>query len=99
MEELNLYSLKLTSGEEIIGKFAGSEGNCWKLKDARSIIMMPDGQLRLGPVLFSASKDHDVEIFNTSIAVFSNHVRQEFVDAYTQSVSPLSIPKKNIILG
>jgi hypothetical protein len=99
MEELALYAIKLTSGEEILGKFVKQDGNCWVMKDVRSIIMMPDGQLRLGPVLFSANKDHEIEIFSTAIAVFSESVRPEFVEAYTQAVSPLSIPKKQIILG
>jgi hypothetical protein len=99
MEELELVSLKLTSGEEIIGKFVTHEGNALILKDARSIIAMTDGQLRLGPVLFSADKDHDVTILSTSIAVKSTHVRKEFADAYNQSISPLSIPKSKILLG
>ena len=99
MSEEKVMSLKLTSGEEVIGKFVEQEGNAWKMKDVRLIIMMPDGQLSLGPILFSANKDHAITIYKTAIAVTSENVRQEFADAYTQSVSPLSVIKKSIIMG
>ena len=97
--ESELLSIKLTSGEEILGKYKSGDETAWQIEDARSIIMMPDGQLRFGPVLFSGDKNREITIFKTAIAVHSNTVRPEFVEAYAQAVSPLTLPKKNIIMG
>jgi hypothetical protein len=98
MEEV-IYSCKLTSGEEIIGKLLEINSNIWEFKDARSILMMNDGQLRLGPVLFSASKESVVEIYRPSISVMTTNIRSEFLEAYRNAVSPLSIPTKSLIMG
>jgi hypothetical protein len=98
MEEV-IYSCKLTSGEEIIGKLLEINSNTLSFKDVRSILMMNDGQLRLGPVLFSSTKESVVEIYRPTISVMTTNIRPEFLEAYRNAVSPLAIPKSSIIMG
>jgi hypothetical protein len=99
MKELDLISVKLVTGEEIICKFVKQDVVCWVLKDARTLVMMPDGLVRFGQVLFSADKDMDIFVPVTAILVYSDYVRAEFANAYNQAVSPLSLPTKQILKG
>jgi hypothetical protein len=99
---MEIYSIKLTSGEEIVAKTETIEilnHDVVDIYEARSIVMMPTGELRFGPVLFSANKDKAININRSAIAAYSKYVREEFSNAYTQAVSPLSIPKPSILLG
>lgn len=106
MEET--VSLKLVSGEEIIGHNATLFGKSFLealnedtivLKDARTLVMLPNGDLRLAPVIFSADKDKQIIIFTRAISAYSIDIKTEFLEAYNQSLSPLTLPKKEIIMG
>ena len=94
-----IYTVKLTSGEEIIGKLMEYDETTLILKDARSIILTGNGELKLGPVLFSIDKEQCVVLNRTAIAMQSNAIRKEFLDAYQTVVSPLTIPKSQILMG
>ena len=99
MEEVEIISLKLTSGEEIIGKLVSQEGNEWILQDARSILVSNDGRLQLGPTLFSAIKEKSVVIYRPAVAIYSEHIHPAFLAEYTKAVSPLTLPTSKIIMG
>lgn len=99
MEELKVYSLKLVGGEEVIAKINFKDTEEWELHDARSVVMTGAGKLSLAPVIFSAAQDSVLTINPKSIAAFTTSIRPEFLEGYTNSVSPLTLPSKSIIMG
>lgn len=96
---MDVMALKLTSGEEIIAKVDFTDKDTLELHDARSIMLIPNGQLRLAPLLFSADGDLPITVSRSTIAVYTKTIRTEFLESYTQSVSKLTIPKSSILMG
>ena len=98
MEEMVIIAIKLTSGEELIASVV-DKGNEFELHNARSIMLVPGGQLRLAPLLFSAAEDRPIMLSKASIAVSTSEIRSEFRDSYVQSTSKLVVPKSSILMG
>lgn len=99
MEDTTIMALKLTSGEELIAKVVLIDEKIMELHDARSIMLVPGGQLRLAPLLFSADIDKPITVERACVAVYTETIRPEFLDSYTQSISKLVVPKSSILMG
>jgi hypothetical protein len=100
MEELEVYSFKLISGEEIISKVFEEGDNYFSLKDARMLMMSQNGNLSLMPVImFAADPDKLLTLNKSAIAFQSKYIREELKTGYLSSVSKLIIPNKSIIMG
>lgn len=102
MNEREVYSFKLTSGEEIIAKVFEDRLNddYFDLEDPRILMMASNGNLSLSPViLFSANPDKPLFLNKTSVACWSKYIREELKNGYMNSVSKLVIPNKSIIMG
>jgi hypothetical protein len=99
MEELEVMSLKLTSGEELVAKVRFVDDETAELHDARSLMLLPGGQLKLAPVLFSGDMDRAIMLNRRTISLLTRNVHPKFLEEYTRSVSPLTIPKPSIIMG
>lgn len=99
MEELEVYVYKLSTGEEIIAKSKITVDGELELYDARMVIITPSGEFKLGPVIFSSDKTKPILLNKSGIVAYSKTPNLDFENAYTHAVSPLSIPKKQIIMG
>jgi len=99
--EDEIYSFKLTTGEEIISKLIGEHWNndYLILDEPRTLMMGQNGNLSLAPVLFSADPTHHIFLSKSAIACWSKYIREELKTGYLSSVSKLVIPNKNIIMG
>lgn len=97
---LPVISMKLSTGEEIIGKVVEqlSDEDFMVLEDARLVVVYPNGELKLAPVLFSANYDKNITVFKNSVVLISQFLRPEFEQGYLESVSKLALPTKKIIL-
>lgn len=62
----DIISLKLTTGEEALGRFASETDDTITLKKAMSFVAGPQG-LGLGPFMFSLSKNADVTINKSTV--------------------------------
>lgn len=99
----NIICIKLNSGEEIISKVNEFEDitkdDNIDLIEPRVLMAGPQGQLSLGPLMFSTNPDKPTKLKISSISSYSEDVREEIKDGYIQSVSKLVIPNKSILMG
>lgn len=97
-----IVCIKLSSGEEIISKVNEYEKfteDSFDLIEPRVLMAGPQGQLSLGPLMYSANPDMPTKLKTSSIASWSENVREEIKNGYIQSVSKLVIPNKSILMG
>jgi hypothetical protein len=66
MNKNDIVSLKLTTGEEALGRFESETESSIVLKKAMSFIAGPQG-LGLGPFMFSLNKDSTVSINKSTV--------------------------------
>lgn len=93
-----IYAIKLTSGEEIISRIKEVNGEFISLDEPRSLITSPNGNLQFAPTMFLAHPDHPVKLAISSVAFYSEKIREELLTAYRESVSTIITPKKSILM-
>jgi hypothetical protein len=94
-----VYAIKLSSGEELLGKIQEETITSYILQDARILMQDMNGALKLGPFMFSASPEHVIELSKNAVAAKTKYLRDGLEAAYSQSVSKLVIPNKQILRG
>jgi hypothetical protein len=89
--EGDIISLKLISGEEIIGKFVKEEMTSITINKPLAIAMTPKGP-GLAPIMFTVSPDNEYSI-NKSVIVFQGSTVKEIGEQYifqTTGIQPVS---------
>lgn len=89
--------MKLVSGEEIVAKLIEADAEFYHV-DAPLGVMMTQKGLQLVPALFTSDQNPAASIPKTAVTLMS-HSRTDVVEAYTQSLSPIAQPSKQIIHG
>jgi hypothetical protein len=96
--ELNeVYTLKISSGEEVIGKIVGVSDGTLELSNPLSVAPNHQG-MGLMPSMFTAEQDKNV-MLNTNMvtmyAVTADQVRIKYIEATTG----ITTASKKIVLG
>jgi len=87
--EGDVVTLKLTSGEEILGKLV--EDGALYIKLNRPMVLTAGQQgLGMAPYLFTANPDRDVRIFKNTVVVFEPTLK-EFSDSYIQGTTGIKL--------
>jgi hypothetical protein len=93
-----IYTFKLTSGEEITAKIINKSDQSIEVAQPISMVLGPQG-LQMMPSLFSANQDKNAYI-NTGTIVMAAETREDvkakYLEATTGIVTP---PAKQIITG
>ena len=92
----DLVTLKLTSGEEVIGKFTGKADSYISIEKALVLMQGPQG-LAFGTFFSTARQDQPINISKdkiTSIAYINDKIREE----YNRVFSKIEVPKKPSII-
>lgn len=93
----DVISIKLTTGEEVIGYFVMSDSTCVVLRKPLVPVSTGQGQLALAPYLMTSdymSKGSNIT-FAAHTVVTSDHTNKQIADAYTQQVSGITqVPKQ-----
>jgi len=96
--ELNeVYTFKLTSGEEVISKVVSIDENTMQLSNPLSVAPNPQG-MGLMPSMFTAEQDKNVTLNTNMItmyAVTADPVRIKYIEATTG----ITTTSKKIVLG
>jgi hypothetical protein len=102
-----IYSIKLTSGEEIITRLIGGSQytNIFELNDTpkllldkpRVIMMTQQGAVALVPLVISGNSETPVVLLQSAIACWNECDNGAFKTEYLKSVSNLVIPNKQIL--
>lgn len=83
-------SLKLTSGEEVVGRFdTTADGNVTLIKPMM-LIMQQQG-LGLGPFMFSVAPDTKFQFRSNSISCMAK-TETDIAKQYTQSTTGIALP-------
>jgi len=92
-----VYTLKLNSGEELIAKVKGIEGNELIVAEPVSIAPGPQG-MGLVPSMFTADPKGEYRLNTNSIALVAetdDSVKMKYIEATTG----IKVPEKKVILG
>ena len=92
-----VYTLKLNSGEELVGKVTAVSDTDVTLHEPLSVAPGPQG-VGLIPSLFTADPKNDTKLNKSSIAIYA--ITDESVKSkYIQATSNIIVPDKKLILG
>lgn len=97
METGQVYTFKLNSGEEVIGKFIEQNDNYMTIESPVSIAPGPKG-MQLMPSLFTVDPDASVTINTNCVAIYAltdDSVKMKYVEATTG----IQVPDKKILVG
>lgn len=87
--EGEVVTIKLTSGEEIIGRLV--EDGPLFIKLGKPMVLTAGQQgLGMAPYLFTVNPDRDVKIFKTTVTVFEPTMK-EFADSYLQGTTGIKL--------
>jgi len=92
-----IYSFKVTSGEEVVGKVTSQGADVIVLDHAVSVAMTPQG-VQMIPSMFTVLPTTKVTI-NTKNVTMVAETSDDVISAYTQAVTGISTPSKKIITG
>ena len=93
----NVWTFKLTSGEEVIGKVTAIEEYLVSLKDPVSVAPGPQG-LGLMQSMFTADPKAEFKLNTNSIAIVAmtdDSLKMKYLEATTG----IKVPDKKIVLG
>ena len=97
MEQNEIYTLKLTSGEEVISKIIEVGSDYLILSEPVSVAPQPQG-IGLMPSMFTAEKDKTVVLNTRAITMWcetADPVRIKYIEATTG----ITTTSKKIVLG
>ena len=96
--ELNkIYSLKVTSGEEIVGKVIEQTETTIKLAQGITIGMGQQG-MQMIPAMFTTLPTSEITINTANITMFAE-TAEDVQDAYREATTGIKVPDKKIIMG
>ena len=83
----DVVTLKLTSGEELVGKLQEEKDDAYMIKTPLTLVMSQQG-VGLQQYLFTAEADKTQRFPKTSVTIITKTMKQ-FADAYQQQTSGL----------
>jgi len=83
----DVVTLKLTSGEELVGKLVEEKADAYKIKTPLTLVMSPQG-VGLQQYMFTVEADKAHLFPKSSVTIISKTMKQ-FADAYQQQTSGL----------
>jgi len=92
-----VYTFKLNSGEEVIGKVLKVSDNVVEISDPVSIAPSPKG-MGLVPSVFTANAKENVRLNTNSVSLVAK-TADEIVDKYREATTGITVPEKKILAG
>ena len=97
IKENEVYTFKLNSGEEVIGKVLSVSGNYITLNEPLSVAPGPQGLGLIGSI-FTAEADSPVMLNINSVTMYTD-TDDNIKVKYIETVTGLQIPSKKIVMG
>ena len=92
----DLVTLKLASGEEVIGKFTGKADTYISIEKALVLMNGPQG-LAFGTFFSTARQDQPFNIATDKLISIA-HINDKIADEYNRVFSKIEVPKKPSII-
>jgi hypothetical protein len=84
-----IITLKLTSGEEVLGKLVEETNDYFKLNKPRVLTAGAQG-IGMAPYLFTVDPDKDIKLLRSNVTVVEATMK-EYADSYTQGVTGIQM--------
>lgn len=97
LEVGKVYSFKLNSGEELMGKFMEQTDNYVVIESPVSIGAGPKG-MQFMPSLFTVDPEASVTLNINSVAIYAD-TEDSVKMKYIEAVTGIQIPEKKILVG
>ena len=97
LEQNQVYTFKMNSGEEMVAKVKQSGGDWIVLEEPVSIAPGPQG-MGLVPSLFTADPREEIKLNTNSVSIVSktdDSVKMKYLEATTG----IKVPEKKILVG
>ena len=97
LQQGQVYTFKLNSGEELIAKVLVPGGDFITLEEPVSVSPGPQG-MGLMPSMFTADPDSEVRLNTSCVTLYAltaDSVKMKFIEATTG----ITVPEKKLILG
>lgn len=97
LEQNQVYTFKMNSGEEMVAKVKQSGGDWITLEEPVSIAPAPQG-MGLVPSLFTADPREEIKLNTNSVSLVSktdDSVKMKYLEATTG----IKVPEKKILVG
>lgn len=92
-----VYTFKLTSGEEVVAKFIKQGDSVFTVTNPLSVAMSQEGMQLIASV-FTAKPDRHIELQRTSVSMIAE-TRQELEASYIEATTGVRPVTKQIITG
>ena len=97
MKEGEIWTIKLTSGEELVAKIIEIYDDFYMVDKTVSVAPTAQG-MQLIPSVFTANTDNLIKI-NTSAITLMAKTSSDVRDSYVNATSKVKVPEKKIVLG
>lgn len=97
IKENEVYTFKLTSGEELIAKVTGSDGNFVYLSEPLSVAPGPQG-MGLIQSVFTSEEGSKITLNINNVTMFTD-TADAIKQKYIETTTGISVPSKKIIMG
>lgn len=92
-----VYTFKLTSGEEVVAKFIKQGDSVYTITNPLSVAMAQEGMQLIASV-FTAKPDRQMELLRNSVSMIAE-TRQELENSYIEATTGVRPVQKQIITG
>lgn len=93
-----IYTFKLTSGEEVVAKVIGMTDAYYTITEPVSIGPNPNGGLGLVPSMFTYNNRGNVRLNTNSLALIAD-TDENIKTKYIEATTGLQVPGKKVLLG
>jgi len=97
LEVGKVYTFKMNSGEEMMGKFIEQEGTYLTVESPVTIGAGPKG-MQLIPTLFTVDPDAQVTLNINSVSIYAE-TEESIRFKYIEATTGIQVPEKKLILG
>lgn len=98
----DIVSLRLNTGEEIIGRFVEDTKESVTIKSPASVQLrqLPNGELGMSlvPLMVTAGEDVEISFQRNCVQVLPMRPRKDIAAQYQQATSPIATPPSGLII-
>ena len=92
LEEGDIITIKLMSGEEVLARLIEVTDTSIKISKPRAVVNIPNKGIGLGPFVFTVPQTADIEIFKSNVVCYTE-TEDGMARQYREGTSGLTLPK------
>ena len=97
IETGKVYTMRMSYGEEIVGKITAIEADTYTMSKPLSVIPGREG-IQLMNSLFTADIEKEITVNKTSVIMIAT-IRDDVLDSYTEATTGIKPIRSSILMG